>query len=82
MSLPSINFLHLIVSEIQPGQNFSGHLTCPQAMWGSCTHLPFKLHSKDEYFERATAKKAFSESLFLNAMSIFKIIFNKFDWVE
>ena len=26
MSLPSINFLHLTVSEIQPGQTFSHHL--------------------------------------------------------
>ena len=25
MSLPSINFLHLTVSEIQPGQTFSRH---------------------------------------------------------
>ena len=31
------------------------------AMWGSCTQLAllcyFKLHSKDEYFEREEAKK-------------------------
>ena len=32
MSLPSINFLHLTVSEIQPGQTFSRHPpACPTA---------------------------------------------------
>ena len=41
MSLPSINFLHLTVSEIQPGQTFSNlptqtptHPDSPKGLWG------------------------------------------------
>ena len=32
MSLPSINFLHLTVSEIQPGQTFSRRLITQQGI--------------------------------------------------
>ena len=54
-------------------------------MWWSCTHLGwlcsfFKLHSKNEYFERQAIKSIviLVESFFVIAMLIFYIIFNEF----
>ena len=43
----------------------------------------FKIQSKDEYFERQGKNIVILlESSFLIPMSIFNIIFNKFDWIK
>ena len=57
MSLPSINFLHLTVSEIQPGQTFPAH---PDTMGENniltalkgCTVKTSELHIQSEFLEK------------------------------
>ena len=60
MSLPSINFLHLMVSEIQPGQSFflppshrpSGHHGCkqyPDSLEGVWVKILYFYHFKGKF---------------------------------
>ena len=46
MSLPSINFLHLTVSEIEPGQDFKGLRSLQQGQRSTQSHTMI-LHTKD-----------------------------------
>ena len=73
MSLPSINFLHLTVSEIQPGQDFQtqGHYGKVKgqikvrpcvAQLHPLTNVPTKYQLPTPYGFRDTARTRFSNS--------------------
>ena len=66
MSLPSINFLHLTVSEIQPGQTFSRRL--PSRHGNSCYQ---KLAKKHHHYSCSSPCKKY----------ILKILVKIFAWV-